>query len=233
MLQQLFILLLGLLSQFTPLEIEGDRFFYSSEKECAELVVLGKADEWLESLPDALQVELNSTPKLKALFENATNVNRDKLKKVWDLIEDEGIELASSKKVAEYNHLVNKIDDIENAGGFAAWRNIPQTNQFGHIMPWEKMLYKERQAFKHSYGRHKTELELPNFQESNASYYQNLFNAKVTEIRNAGANSFFNAREFADGVMTNVKRTEPVIDGKKYFYYETINQKFISAGLME
>jgi len=47
MLQQLFILLLGLLSQFTPLEIEGDRFFYSSEKERAELVVLGRtADDW-------------------------------------------------------------------------------------------------------------------------------------------------------------------------------------------
>ena len=43
MLQQLFILLLGLLSQFTPLEIEGDAFLFSSEKECAELVVLGKA----------------------------------------------------------------------------------------------------------------------------------------------------------------------------------------------
>ena len=45
MLQQLFILLLGLLSQFTPLELEGSTLFYSSEKERAELVVLGKADD--------------------------------------------------------------------------------------------------------------------------------------------------------------------------------------------
>lgn len=102
----------------------------------------------------------------------------------------------------------------------------------GHTTDWSEMTQKEKNAFKHSYSRHQLELDLPNFKESNASHYQELFNRKVTEIRNTGRHDFFISKELLNGALEVVHRTEPVIDGKKYFYYETINEHFISAGEM-
>ena len=36
-----------------------------------------------------------------------------------------------------------------------------------------------------------------------------------------------------NGVRTTVNRTEPIINGQKYYYYETLQGKFISAGKMK
>jgi hypothetical protein len=68
--------------------------------------------------------------------------------------------------------------------------------------------------------------------QSNAESLRVLFNEKVTSIRNAGRNRFFNSTEWVNGVKTRVRRTEPVINGNRYFYYETIDGEFISAGLI-
>jgi hypothetical protein len=101
----------------------------------------------------------------------------------------------------------------------------------GHTIPWKKMNSAQRRAFQHSYNRHNNELGLPNFQQSKAAELQKLFNDEVTKIRNAGKNGFFDSNELVNGVRTPCMRTEPVIDGKTYFYYETLAGKFVSAGL--
>ena len=41
-----------------------------------------------------------------------------------------------------------------------------------------------------------------------------------------------NSNELVNGVVTKVIRTEPVIDGIKYYYYETMGGQFVSAGII-
>ena len=158
MLQQIIILLLGLLSQLTPLEIKGDAFLFSSEKERIGLEnqnakgakelksvnvweklsqagvtdlgskvdeiksiankylddlpntniadeiaqagsyrkwydtkVLGKADDWFESLPTALKKNISEDSKIKKLFESATDIERERLIKSWKVLESNEI----------------------------------------------------------------------------------------------------------------------------------------------
>lgn len=88
----------------------------------------------------------------------------------------------------------------------------------------------EARAFQHSYSRHASELGLPNWSQARASELQSLFNNAVSNIRSAGSNSFFSSQELVNGVRTTVNRTEPIINGQRYFYYETLQGKFISAG---
>jgi RHS repeat-associated protein len=102
----------------------------------------------------------------------------------------------------------------------------------GHTVPWSVMTQAERRAFQHSYTRHSAELGLPNWAQSRASELQGLFNNAVTNIRAAGEGGFFRSSELVNGVKTIVNRTQPIIDGQQYFYYETIGGKFISAGTM-
>lgn len=90
----------------------------------------------------------------------------------------------------------------------------------------------EVRAFQHSYSRHASELGLPNWSELKAAELQGLFNDAVSNIRSAGSNGFFRTKELVNGVKTTVNRTEPVINGQRYFYYETLNGKFISVGKM-
>jgi hypothetical protein len=90
----------------------------------------------------------------------------------------------------------------------------------------------ERKAFRHSYSRHAEELGLPNFQQTKAAELQTAFNEKLTEIRNAGSQSFYKGKEFSKGKITYVNRTEPTINGTRYYYYETTDGKFIAAGVM-
>ena len=103
---------------------------------------------------------------------------------------------------------------------------------FGHTTEWSLMTSAEKRAFQHSYSRHADELGLPNWKESQAEQLRNLFNSRATEIRNAGKNNFFNTQELVNGIPTTVNRTEPIINGQKYFYYETLDEKFISVGKM-
>ena len=88
----------------------------------------------------------------------------------------------------------------------------------------------EAKAFQHSYSRHGSELGLPSWSQTNASKLQGLFNNSVTNLRNAGSNGFFRSQELVNGARTIVNRTEPIINGQKYYYYETLQGKFISAG---
>ena len=102
----------------------------------------------------------------------------------------------------------------------------------GHTTPWAMMTKAEMKAFQHSYSRHAAELGLPNWSQSKGAGLQELFNREVTIIRNAGANGFFRSQELVNGVRITVNRTNPVINGQRYFYYETRQGKFVSAGKM-
>jgi len=106
------------------------------------------------------------------------------------------------------------------------------TKGVGHLTPWSQMTKAEARAFQHSYSRHASELGLPNWSQTKAGELQGLFNNAVSNIRNVGSNSFFRSQELVNGVKTTVNRTEPIINGQKYFYYETLQGKFISAGKM-
>ncbi|WP_143305306.1 RHS repeat-associated core domain-containing protein [Chitinophaga vietnamensis] len=102
----------------------------------------------------------------------------------------------------------------------------------GHTTEWAQMTAAERKAFQHSYSRHAAELGLPNWRQTEAASMQRQFNKKVSEIRAAGANNFFHSYELVNGRREMVSRTEPVINGEHYYYYETLSGKFISAGRM-
>jgi RHS repeat-associated protein len=125
--------------------------------------------------------------------------------------------------------------DLLTAGTGKFIRGLTQVEEevlrVGHLTPWSQMTKAERRAFQHSY-RKAEQLDLPIWRESEANILQELFNNKVTNIRSAGANGFFNSRELLNGVKTTVNRTEPVYFGEKYYYYETLQGKFISAGKM-
>jgi len=88
----------------------------------------------------------------------------------------------------------------------------------------------EASASQRSYSRHHKELGLPNWSQSIAAELQDLFNNAVSNIRSAGSNGFFISRELVNGVRTAVNRTEPIINGQRYFYYKTLQGKFISTG---
>lgn len=55
----------------------------------------------------------------------------------------------------------------------------------------------------------------------------------MTNVRNAGIKGFLNSQELLNGVKTTVNRTEPIIHGQKYYYYETLDGKFISEGMIQ
>jgi hypothetical protein len=107
---------------------------------------------------------------------------------------------------------------------------LSKQTQSGHTTPWSQMSKAEQNAFKHSYSRHHKELGLPNFRESQAAHYQTLFNNKVTMLRNEGMGGFFESMELVHGRLQKVYRTEPIINGKRYYFYETVEGQFISAG---
>jgi RHS repeat-associated protein len=109
---------------------------------------------------------------------------------------------------------------------------VDVVKEAGHLTPWQKMTNSEKRAFQHSYSRHASEFELPNWSQSRAAELQTQFNNAITNIRNAGATGFFKSTEFVNGVSTTVNRTEPLINGQRFYYYETIDGQFISAGKM-
>jgi hypothetical protein len=123
------------------------------------------------------------------------------------------------------------VDDVaENVDGSKVTDQAAK--EVGHLTPWSQMSKAEAKAFQHSYSRHASELGLPNWSQSRAAELQVLFNNAVSNIRNAGCNGFFRSQELVNGVRTTVNRTEPIINGQRYFYYESLQGKFISAGKM-
>jgi hypothetical protein len=111
------------------------------------------------------------------------------------------------------------------------------TVEIGHATPWDQMTPVEKNAFKHSYSRHSTELGLPSWAETKAEALRQQFNARVGEIR-ANAQNVWRTNmpygERGSGVPTGsvpvrwFEFTDP--GGVHWYYYETLEGKFVSAG---
>lgn len=100
----------------------------------------------------------------------------------------------------------------------------------GHSTPWAQMSGAQRKAFQHSYSRHGAELGLPNWSQANAANLQTRFNSVVGHIRSNGT-QVPGVRKPHNGVGVDVNFFEATIHGTKYYYYETLDRIFISAGL--
>ena len=101
--------------------------------------------------------------------------------------------------------------------------------RIGHAVPWANMTRAQRSAFQHSYSRHGVELGLPMWKQRNAAVLQKQFNAVVSHIRKTSTYIGIK-RKPVDGKSTKVKYFESIIQGTKYYYYETLGGKFVSAG---
>ena len=108
----------------------------------------------------------------------------------------------------------------------------------GHAKPWNRMTRAEQRAFQHSYSRHAHEFGLPPWRQSNAEALRQQFNAQIASIR-ANAQRI-TVKYKPVGIMGGgvpgssqpvrfFEYTNP--SGVRYYYYETLNGKFVSAGL--
>ena len=120
----------------------------------------------------------------------------------------------------------------EKAGAYGDKGGAGRRGLRGHTTAWSKMTKTERGSFQHSYSRHYKELGLPNWRATQAESLRAMFNEKITSIKNMGVNNFFQSREWVNGVKTTVNRAEPMINGQKYYYYETLDGNFVSCGKM-
>jgi hypothetical protein len=100
----------------------------------------------------------------------------------------------------------------------------------GHFIPWDKMTKAQRRAFQHSYSRHAKELGLPNWSQSSAVALQKQFNNIVGYIRNHGR-LITGMRKPFNGTSVEVNYWEASLNWRRYYYYETLDGQFISAGL--
>ena len=87
-----------------------------------------------------------------------------------------------------------------------------------------------RKAFQHSYSRHAGELGLPSWSQKNAAALQKQLNEVVGYIRNNGRLTTGIRKPF-NGQSVEVNFWEATFHGSRYYYYETLNGQFISAGL--
>ena len=138
--------------------------------------------------------------------------------------------------VKVYNFSVDKTHNYF-AGSFGAWVHnvdcdIPDipNRQIGHVTAWSDMTKKQKRAFQHSYSRHAAELGLPTWRQGIAESLRFQFNAIVKKILESGKYLGVKKKPF-NGQSTDVHFYEATIDGKKYYYYETLEGQFISAGL--
>ena len=103
-------------------------------------------------------------------------------------------------------------------------------SKIGHTTPWDQMTKAQRKAFQHSYSRHASELGLPNWKQGNAEALRNQFNNIVGHVRNNGTKLPAGIKKPFNGQSVDVNFYEGVFNGTKYYYYETLDGIFISAG---
>lgn len=103
-------------------------------------------------------------------------------------------------------------------------------SKIGHTTPWNKMTKAQRKAFQHSYSRHAKDLGLPNWSQKNAESLRQLFNNTVGHIRKNGVRIGNPPKKPFNGQLVDVNFYEATFRGTKYYYYETLDGIFISAG---
>jgi RHS repeat-associated protein len=100
----------------------------------------------------------------------------------------------------------------------------------GHATPWQRMTAQQRKAFQHTYSRHAAELGLPSWKGSQAEALRQRFNAVTQHIRDTGT-IIPGVRKPLNGQSVPVNFYESTLNGTRYYYYETLEGQFISAGL--
>jgi hypothetical protein len=110
--------------------------------------------------------------------------------------------------------------------------------KIGHSKPWNQMTKSEKKAFQHSYDRHAHELGLPPWSESKAEVLRQQFNAATLNIRQNAQRVSVTYKPFGVKGSGAGSKSVPVRffeytdpGGIKYYYYETLEGKFISSGL--
>ena len=120
-----------------------------------------------------------------------------------------------------------RADDVADATRTAS-RGI--ASRIGHTTPWNEMTRAQRRAFQHSYSRHAKELGLPNWSQKSAESLRQQFNNIVRHIRNNGTQTPNPPRKPFNGQSVDVNFFEATFNGVRYYYYETLDGIFISAG---
>ena len=103
---------------------------------------------------------------------------------------------------------------------------------------WSEMSKAERGAFQHSYSNHGHELGLPKWSQKNADALRDQFNRRVAEIRTQAQHVRKGQKPVGlkgsgqGGKMETVRIFEYTdAAGVKWYYYETLSGRFVSAGL--
>ncbi|MFN6103138.1 MAG: polymorphic toxin-type HINT domain-containing protein, partial [Planctomycetaceae bacterium] len=102
--------------------------------------------------------------------------------------------------------------------------------QIGHATPWAQMTAAQRKAFQHSYSRHAQELGLPAWSQKNAEALRTQFNSIVGYILQSGTKISNPPKKPFNGQSVDIEFYEAWLNGTKYYYYETLDGIFISAG---
>lgn len=116
-------------------------------------------------------------------------------------------------------------------------KGVPKT-EYGFTKSWSEMTFAERNAFKHSYMRHQKDFNLLNWSETNAEALRISFNKAVSNVKENAQTSYI-SKEFVgergsgtSGALTDVRYFEyKSPSGATYYYYETIDGKFVSSGI--
>ena len=101
--------------------------------------------------------------------------------------------------------------------------------RIGHTTPWGEMTKAQRRAFQHSYSRHADELGLPKWKQGNAEELRTQFNNVVGHIRETGTHLGTRMKP-VNSQSARVNYYESNLQDTKYYYYETMSGKFVSAG---
>ena len=106
----------------------------------------------------------------------------------------------------------------------------------GYLQSYRNMSTAQKGSFQHSYSRHSAELNLPSWKGSNADSLRAQFNNVVTHIRDNAQTVTVKTESVGvrgsgiPAVPTQVRHFVYETGGVKYYYYETFQGTFISAG---
>lgn len=118
-------------------------------------------------------------------------------------------------------NVLKKIDDLITKH---------TASQIGHVIPWSQMTKAQKKAFQNSCSRHASELGLPKWSEKSAEELRKQFNAIVGHIKANGTQLGYYPMKPFNGKSVPVRFWEWTYGGVKYYYYETLDGIFISAG---
>ncbi|MCB0374399.1 MAG: hypothetical protein KDD04_00615 [Sinomicrobium sp.] len=109
----------------------------------------------------------------------------------------------------------------------------------GHAKPWDAMTPAEKAAFQHSYSNHASDFGLPSWSGSNAEALRQQFNAAASRVRENAQRITVQYKPFGikgsgvSGGSAPVRFFEYIDPGgTRFYYYETLAGRFISAGRM-